>query len=202
MSVSDCPQIVLASASFIRKQILQNAGLDFSIRVGNVDEATIKQHALAKGYTPETIAIMLATEKAQKVDCASNELIIGADQLLEMEGQIFDKPKNMVETKKRLIAMRGKEHRLIGAVVVCQNNKKPWVHVSTTRLFMRDFSDEFLEHYLQTEGTDILKSVGAYMFERQGAQLFEWVEGDFFSILGLPLLPLLAYLRQQGAVQT
>lgn len=201
MTVPAPPQIILASGSQIRKQILTDAGLEFKVQIMDVDEDAIKQQALVGGRSPREIAVLLATAKAQSIEPTSGKLIIGADQLMEMNGQIFDKPKTMTEAKKRLQNMRGKEHCLIGAVVVCESGEKPWVHISTTKLFMRNFSDSFLDGYLKLEGEDILKSVGAYMFERRGAQLFEWVEGDFFSILGLPLLPLLQYLRSRGGVQ-
>lgn len=200
MNTADTPPIVLASGSLIRKQILENAGLQFIVRVGDVDEPALKQQALEEDKTPQEIAVLLATAKTQSIKPAQSEIVIGADQLMEIEGKIFDKPKTMAEAKTRLQYMRGREHRLIGAVVVYEHGQALWHHISTTRLFMREFSDAFLDDYLVAEGEDILKSVGAYMFERRGAQLFEWVRGDFFSILGLPLLPLLANLRARGGV--
>ncbi|PHR91628.1 MAG: septum formation protein Maf [Robiginitomaculum sp.] len=193
-------QLVLASSSFIRKQILTGAGLKFEVRVGDVDEDEIKQSALAKNKTPAELATLLALAKAQYTPPRQSEFIIGADQLLEMDGGLYDKPKSMAEAKTRLLKMRGREHRLVGAVVVVEDGQAPWVHVSTTRLFMRTFSEAFLDTYLQSEGEDLLKSVGAYMFEARGAQLFDWVKGDFYAILGLPLLPLLGHLRERGAV--
>ncbi len=195
------PRLILASTSAIRKQILENAGVKFTVRESHVDEGKIKQRALAKKKSPQDIAERLALAKAQNTEIQQGEIIIGADQLMEMDGEIFDKPNSMVEAKARLQHMRGREHRLIGAVVVCELGRVPWVHHSTTRLFMRDFSDTFLDQYLNDEGEDVLFSVGAYMFERHGAQLFDWVKGDFFSILGLPLLPLLAHLRTRGLGQ-
>lgn len=198
MSTPHRPHIILASGSGIRKQIMENAGLAFTVRVGDVDEGALKEQALAQNKTPQEIAGLLALAKAQSTKPASGELVIGADQLMEMGGQIFDKPASMGDAKTRLQNMRGKEHRLIGAVAVCELGQTPWVHHSVTKLFMRDFSDEFLDNYLQAEGEGILKSVGAYLFEKRGSQLFRRVEGDFFSILGLSLLPLLAHLRTRG----
>ena len=195
------PNIILASTSQIRKKILADAGLVFSIKHSDTNEAALKKTALAQHKAPSEIAEILALAKAEAIEIGPNALSIGADQLLEMDGEIFDKPKSMDEAKARLQNMRGREHRLIGALAVCERGQAPWIYQSVTRLHMRDFSDTFLDTYLELEGADVLKSVGGYMFERRGSQLFEWVEGDFFSILGLPLLPLLAHLRSRGAAQ-
>jgi len=127
--------------------------------------------------------------------------VIGADQIMEMDGQLFDKPKDMADARARLISMRGKSHRLIGAVVICENGRPVWRHMSKTTLSVREFSDSFLDDYIEAEGELLTKSVGAYRFEGRGAQLFSKVEGDFFSILGLSLLPVLDYLRERGAVK-
>lgn len=194
------PSLVLASSSFIRKQILTGAGIDFIVRTGDVDEDALKQSTAVKHKMPEDLAVLLAMAKAQAVSINQGEFIIGADQLMEMDGKLFDKPKSMEEARARLLSMRNKEHRLIGAVVVLEENQTPWVHMSTTKLFVRNFSEAFVDTYLKQEGEDVLKSVGAYLFEARGAQLFEWVKGDFYSILGLPLLPLLGHLRSRGAV--
>ena len=121
---------------------------------------------------------------------------------MEMDGKVFDKPKTIAEAKARLWDMRGKSHRLIGAVCTLAPNGSVWSHTSTTNLWVRDFSEDFLEAYLAREGEELLFSVGAYKFEGLGAQLFSRVEGDFFSILGLPLLPLLGQLRAMKAIQT
>lgn len=115
-----------------------------------------------------------------------------------MDGQIYDKPKTMEEAKARLLSMRGKPHFLVGAVVICENGTPVWRHMSKTALYVREFSEAFLDDYLEAEGEDVLSSVGAYKFEGRGAQLFTKVEGDFFSILGLSLLPVLDYLRLRG----
>lgn len=192
--------LILASSSFIRKQILTGAGIKFSVRVGDVNEDVLKQKAKTKNVTPQELATLLALAKAKSLVMQEGEIIIGADQLMEMGGALFDKPKTMDEARARLLNMRGREHRLIGAVVVLEAGQEPWVHISTTRLFVRMFSEGFLDTYLMAEGENLLKSVGAYMFEARGAQLFDWVKGDFYSILGLPLLPLLTHLRARGVV--
>ena len=196
------PHLILASGSEIRRKILQDAGIKFSVRLSRVNEVDMKKTALENNKSPIEIAQILALTKAENIKIDANTLCIGADQLLEMDGVIYDKPQSMQEARTRLQKMRGRAHKLVGALVVCEIGQAPWVYQSTTTLFMRDFSDEFLDMYLQTEGADVLKSVGGYMFERGGAQLFEWVDGDFFSILGLSLLPLLAHLRTRGVLMT
>ena len=193
-------RIILASGSAIRRQILNGAGINFDVIVKPVDEGAIKQSMLADGYKPRDIADALAEAKARRVSQAEPGLVIGADQIMEMDGQIFDKPVDLAEARERLKQMRGKTHFLVGAVVICENGQPVWRHASRTKLTMRDFSDEFLDQYLEDEAEFVCKSVGAYRFEGPGAQLFSHVEGDFFSILGLSLLPLLDFLRTRGAI--
>ncbi len=176
------------------------AGLDFKVITKPVDESAIKQAMLSEGATLRDIADALAQAKAIRVSRIEDGLVIGADQIMVMEGQLFDKPDNIKAARERLKLMRGKTHHLIGAVVICENGTPVWRHMSKTTLTLRDFSDEFLEDYLAQEGELVTKSVGAYRFEGRGAQLFSHVEGDFFSILGLPLLPVLDYLRQRGVI--
>ena len=191
--------IILASGSAIRRQILEGAAIDFDVIVKPVDEGAIKSAMLAEGAKPRDIADALAEAKSRRVSQQNKGLVIGADQILVMDGQIFDKPENLDAARDRLKLMRGKTHQLVGAIVVCENGQPVWRHLSATTLTMRDFSDSFLEDYLELEGDKVCKSVGAYRFEGPGAQLFSHVEGDFFSILGLSLLPLLDYLRTRGA---
>ena len=194
------PAIILASSSAIRRQIMDEAGLDYSVIVKPVDEAAIKAGMLAEGSLPRDIADALAEAKSRRVSLANPGLVIGADQIMVMDGEIFDKPVSMEAARERLLLMRGRTHHLIGAVVICENGHPVWRHISKTTLTLRDFSEEFLDDYLSAEGDIILKSVGAYRFEGRGAQLFSYVDGDFFSILGLSLLPVLDYLRERGAV--
>ena len=192
--------IILASGSAIRRQILDGAGLDYEVIVKPVDEAAIKASMLNEGAKPRDIADALAEAKSIRVSRQTPGLVIGADQIMEMDGEIFDKPKDMDEARARLWAMRGKSHRLIGAAVISENGAPVWRHASKTVLTVREFSQDFLDDYLDAEGEGILSSVGAYKFEGRGAQLFSHVEGDFFSILGLSLLPVLDYLRTRGAI--
>lgn len=197
--------LILASGSKIRREILTGAGLDFDVIVKPVDEAAIKSAMLAEGAKPREIADALAEAKALRVSRALQSdgrsgLVIGADQVMVMEGELFDKPVSMEAARERLIAMRGKRHELVGSVVVALDGQPVWRFVSETKLWVRDFSDAFLDNYLDQEGELVTKSVGAYRFEGLGSQLFTKVEGDFFSILGLSLLPLLQYLRDRGAI--
>ena len=192
--------IILASGSAIRRQILDGAGLNYEVVVKPVDEAAIKAAMLAEGAKPRNIADALAEAKSLRVSRLMPGLVIGSDQIMEMDGEIFDKPKDMDEARARLWAMRGKAHRLIGATVISENGAPVWRHASKTVLNVREFSQDFLDDYLAREGEGILSSVGGYKFEGRGAQLFSHVEGDFFSILGLSLLPVLDYLRTRGAI--
>lgn len=194
--------IILASGSQIRRSILTDAGIDFEVVVKPVDEAGIKSAMLEQGSLPRDIADALAEAKSKRVSLTQPGLVIGADQIMVMDGQIFDKPKSMDEAKDRLKSMRGRTHHLIGAVVISENGQPVWRHMAKTTLAMRDFSNAFLDDYLNAEGDVLLSSVGAYRFEGRGAQLFSQVDGDFFSVLGLSLLPVLDYLRQRGALAT
>jgi len=193
-------RVILASGSAIRRQLMTDAGLDFEVITKPVDESVIKESMLAESARLRDIADALAEAKSMRVSCVENGLVIGADQIMVMDNQLFDKPKDINEARERLKLMRGKTHYLVGAVVICENGVPVWRHMAKTKLTMREFSDEFLEDYLKTEGDLVTKSVGAYRFEGLGSQLFSHVEGDFFSILGLSLLPVLDYLRIRGAI--
>lgn len=188
-------RIILASKSAIRRQILDGAGLSYMAIDSKLNEEALKEKFFAAKNPIKDLPAHLALAKALNVKSNPEDIVIGADQIMEMGGQVFDKPKTMTEARARLLDMRGKEHHLIGAVVSVRNGKQIWHHTSTTRLKVRDFSEEFIDTYLRDEGDEILYCVGGYKFEGRGAQLFEHVEGDFFSILGLSLLPLLAHLR-------
>ena len=196
------PTLILASKSAIRRQILDGAGINYSVRTGSTDETAIKDKFLQTGGQLCDLPVLLATAKAMDVAADGHEVLIGADQIMEMDGQLFDKPIDMNEARERLLAMRRKEHRLIGSVVTVRNGEKLWHHTSITRLKVRQFSETFLDRYLELEGEEILHCVGGYKFEGRGSQLFESVDGDFFSILGLSLLPLLAHLREIGVVSS
>ena len=193
-------RIILASGSAIRRKLMTDAGLDFEVIMKPVDEAAIKDSMLSESVRLRDIADALAEVKSLRVSRIEDGLVIGADQIMVMDNQLFDKPKTIDEARERLKLMRGKTHYLMGAVVISENGKPVWRHMAKTKLTMRAFSDTFLEDYLEKEGELVTKSVGAYRFEGLGAQLFSHVEGDFFSILGLSLLPVMDYLRTRGAI--
>lgn len=193
-------RVILASGSAIRRKLMIEAGLDFEVITKPVDEAAIKDSMLAESARLRDIADALAEAKSMRVSRIESGLVIGADQIMVMDEKLFDKPKDMNEARERLKLMRGKTHYLMGAVVICENGNPVWRHMAKTKLTMRDFTDEFLEDYLVKEGELVTKSVGAYRFEGLGSQLFSHVEGDFFSILGLSLLPVMDYLRVRGAI--
>lgn len=200
-------RLILASGSAIRREILDGAGLDYEVIVRPVDEAAIKEAMLSDGARLREIADALAEAKSMRVSRQEAGLVIGADQIMVMSDNtgketLFDKPKDLAEARERLLSMRGKKHELIGAVVICENGVPVWRHICRTKLWVRNFSEEFLDWYIETEGDALTKSVGAYRFEGPGSQLFEKVEGGFFAILGLDLLPVLDYLRTRGVVQT
>jgi septum formation protein len=181
--------------------VLEGAGLRFEIRVAGVDEAAIKEAAQAEGIPAEDAALMLADAKAARVATqAPDALVIGADQLLVCEGAWFDKPPDMSAARGHLQRLRGRQHELVTALVAHRGGQRIWQHVAKPRLTMRDFSDAFLDAYLAAEGEALLSSVGAYRLEGHGAQLFDRIEGDQPAILGLPLLPLLGFLRQHGVL--
>ena len=193
--------IVLASGSAIRRQILSDAGIDFDVETRTIDEDALRGALLADHVPPRDIADALAEAKALAVSRRRDaDFVIGADQILVLDGQMYDKPKSRDDARERLRLLRGRTHQLLGATVVCEAGRPVWRNLARTKLTMRTFSDEFLEDYLDREGELVTKSVGAYRFEGLGAQLFTEVDGDFFAILGLDLLPLLDYLRLRGAI--
>ncbi len=195
------PVLILASASKARRAVLEGAGLRFETRTAGVDEAAIKEAAQAEGISADQAALILADAKAERVArSAPDALVIGADQLLVCDGAWFDKPPDMAAARTHLQRLRGRRHELVTALVCHRGGQRIWQHVAKPRLTMRDFSDAFLEAYLAAEGEALLSSVGAYRLEGHGAQLFDVIEGDQPAILGLPLLPLLGFLRQHGVL--
>ncbi len=163
-----------------------------------VDEEAAKASLRTQGLAPRGQADALAELKAVSVSQRAPGFVIGADQMLALDGEVFDKPADLAEARAHLLRLRGRRHELVTALVIAVDGAPIWRHVETPRLEMRDFSDDFLESYLERAGARLCASVGAYQLEGLGAQLFERIEGDYFSILGLPLLPLLAFLREHG----
>jgi septum formation protein len=195
-------RLILASGSGARRALLAQAGLAFEVVVSAVDEAAIKESAKAEGLPPAEAAVLLADAKAARVARRHPEaVVIGADQLLVCEGAWFDKPEDLSAARRHLERLRGRAHELVTAVVVWRTGERAWHHVATPRLVMRDFSDAFLERYLAEEAEHVTKSVGAYRLEGPGIQLMRDLRGEHTSVLGLPMLPLLAYLRDSGVIQ-
>jgi septum formation protein len=195
------PAIVLASASAARRAVLEAAGLRFEAIAAAVDEASIKESAKAEGFPASEAAIMLAEAKARRIVARRPEaLVIGCDQILVMGDRWFDKPESPAAARAHLEALRGNTHQLVTAVLCWRNGQRVWQHVATPRLTMRPVSDEFLDGYLALEGEQVTATVGAYRLEGPGIHLFDKVEGEHAAILGLPLLPLLGFLRQHGVL--
>lgn len=192
--------VVLASTSAIRQQVLKGAGVPFEAVSPGVDETSIKDSLLAEGVSPRDIADALAEAKAVKVSLKRPGLVIGADQTLDFEGRLFDKADSIEEARARLSELRGKTHKLHCGMVVARDGRAIWREVVTTTLRMRPFSDPYLDAYLQRNAPGVLSSVGCYQLEGEGVQLFDRIEGDYFAILGLSLIPLLDLLRRHGAV--
>lgn len=199
------PSLVLASGSATRRVLLEAIGVRFTVRPADVDEAAIRDSLLSSGATVshESIALSLAEAKAKAVSAGAPEaLVIGADQVLSFEGRLFEKPRSTSEAREHLLALRGKTHALHSAVALAQGSGVVWTTVATARLALRKFSDSALDAYLAVAGDAVLTSVGAYQIEGPAVQLFERVDGDHTTILGLPLLPLLAELRRREVLPT
>jgi septum formation protein len=195
--------IVLASGSRIRAELLKNAGLTIDIDPADVDERAVEAPLLEAGFPPEDLASVLAEAKANDVSARRpGDVVIGADQILAFEGERRTKPEDMEAARRQLLGFSGKTHELHSAVVVSRGGEAIWRHVSTARLTMRELSPAFIGHYLAEAGEEVLSSVGAYQLESLGVQLFEKIEGDYFTILGLPLLPLLGELRALKVIET
>ena len=175
---------------------MEDAGVSFMAVASDVDEDQIKSAADSQNLLIEDLTLKLAYAKAEAVSQRyPYSYVLGADQILVCETRRFDKPKNMAQVRDHLRYLRAKEHRLVNGLVILKGSEIVWSHREIATLVMRDFTDAFLDKYLQSEGKQVLGSVGGYLLEGQGSQLFEEIRGDYFTILGLPLLPLLAYLR-------
>jgi septum formation protein len=195
-------RFVLASASATRRQMLEQAGLRIEVDPARVDEDEVKRALKAEQVPVERAAEALAELKTLRISARhADALVIGADQMLESDGVWFDKPADRAGAAAQLRALRGRTHLLVSSAVVALGGARLWHATEKARLTMRNFSDAFLDTYLDEVGDAALHAVGGYQLEGRGVQLFSRVEGDFFTILGLPLLPLLDFLRARGALQ-
>lgn len=193
--------LILASASPARARLLAAAGLDFRVEAAAIDEAALKRVFRADGAEAADCALALAAAKARAISGRhAKALVVGADQILVCEGVWFDKPADLAEARVQLQTLRGKSHALMTAACIAVAGESIWHALARPHLAMRRFGDGFLDAYLAAEGPAVLGSVGAYRIEGRGIQLFDRIDGDPFAVLGLPLLPLLAFLRDRGVI--
>lgn len=197
MTTTDGERLILASKSAARRAMLTDAGVPFAVQVADVDEDALK----TPGVDPVELAVELARAKALAVSRHDADAwVLGADQTLSFEGGLVSKAPTLQAARERLSAMRGRSHQLHSGAALARHGQVVWSGVDTVEMKMRDFSDAFLDAYLATEGEGLLACVGSYRLEGLGSQLFEAVEGDYFTVLGLPLWPVLAELRRAGVI--
>lgn len=195
--------LLLASASPIRLQLLRNAGLEVTAQPARIDEDAIRQGLQADAASPRDIADALAEMKARKLaEKNTDTLVLGCDQILAFKGRVFSKPETPDEARSQLSEFRGQTHQLISALVLYDDGKPIWRHMSEAKLTMRPLSDSYLDDYISRNWQSLRESVGGYKLEEEGIRLFFTIEGDYFSILGLPILPLLGYLGTRGFIPT
>jgi septum formation protein len=191
--------LILASQSPSRRQMLRNVGLDFTVEPSGVDEDEAKRSLLGERASPQDIASTLAEMKAVRISSRRpGAMVIGADSTLACDGKLFDKPPTLAAAREQLKMLGGRTHELVSSATVALNGARLWHTTQTGRLTMRPLSESFLDAYLARAGEAVCASVGAYQLEGLGAHLFSRIEGDYFTVLGLPLLPLLVFLAQHG----
>lgn len=191
--------LVLASSSPFRRMLMDNAGLAFEACPASVDERALEKTLL--GASPDEVALVLAEAKAADVSAGRPGcLVLGSDQTMSLASRVYHKPGSFLEAKETLLSLSGARHRLNSAVALVSDGRLLWRHVSHADLTVRPLSEEFIDRYLARVGDKVFGSVGAYQLEGEGIQLFEKIEGDYFTILGLPMLPLLEKLRELGAI--
>lgn len=189
--------LILASSSPFRRMLMENAGLAFAAVRAQIDERAIEAPLEREGATPDAVALVLAKAKAKEVsDRFSGALVIGSDQTMSLGETVFHKPQNLMEAENHLLALSGKTHRLNSAIALAKDGDIIWEHLSHAELTMRPLSRQFIGRYLNRVGEKAFASVGAYQLEGEGIQLFSAINGDYFTILGLPMLPLLGKLRE------
>lgn len=195
------PDLVLASGSDIRAQLLRNAGLRFEVQLARIDEDAVRRALEVEEASPRDVADTLAEMKARKVsDKMPGALVLGCDQVLSVDKIILSKPSGRDEAREQLRMLRNRSHTLLSAAVLYQDGEPTWRHVGVVRLRMRDFSDTYLDAYLERNWDSVRHSVGVYKLEEEGARLFTQVQGDYFTVLGLPLLELLNHLAFTGRI--
>ncbi|MCO5161475.1 MAG: Maf-like protein [Mesorhizobium sp.] len=194
-------RIILASASPFRLAMLRNAGIETEANPSRIDERAVEEAVGDAAISPENLAWILAEAKAEEVsERFPGALVIGSDQTLSLGDDVLHKAADMEEARRRLLRLSGRTHHLNSAVVLARDGKALWGHVSVARMTMRELDPGFVGRYLSRVGDQVLRSVGAYQIEGEGIQLFDTIEGDHFTIVGMPLLPLLAELRRLGAI--
>lgn len=194
-------RLILASASKIRSELLRNAGLDVESLAARIDEEALRAALEAEGASPRDQADALAELKAEKIARRfPDAVVIGCDQVLDFKGRVFGKPASIDAARAQLQELRGQTHKLLSAVVLYEKGRPVWRHMGEVRLTMREFSPSYLEDYITRQGPVLLETVGGYQLEAEGVRLFSDVHGDYFTVLGLPLMPLLGYLAQRGMI--
>lgn len=195
-------QIILASGSNIRAKLLQQSGVRFEVKAAQVDEEMLKASMLSEHALARDIADKLAEVKALKI---SNKIpdafVLGCDQLLFFNGEVFSKPKNKDELRHQLLRLKNSSHELFSAAVICQNSQPLWRFIGKAKLTMRDFSETYLDKYIEQNWKSVENCVGGYKIEGKGIRLFQQIEGDYFSILGMPLLEIVNYLNLRGVIE-
>ncbi|RFB89779.1 septum formation protein Maf [Rhizobium leguminosarum bv. trifolii] len=194
-------KLILASSSPFRRMLMENAGLSFEAHAARIDERAVEAPLEKAGATPDAVALVLAKAKAEDVSSRfPDRLVIGSDQTMSLGDRVFYKPRDMADAANHLQALSGVTHRLNSAVAIVSNGVTLWQYLAHAELTMRPLTADFIARHLARAGDRALSSVGAYQLEGEGIQLFEKIEGDYFTILGLPMLPLLKKLRELGAI--
>jgi len=193
--------LILASSSAIRRDLLRNANVRVDVKIARIDEDAIKAAMVEDGAIPRDVADALAEAKARKISSKLPEhLVLGCDQVLDFDNQVLSKPKSPTQALTQLKMLNSRVHKLLSAVVIFQNNQPIWRHVGVVKLKMRTCSDDYLADYVARNWDSIQHSVGGYKLEEEGVRLFQKIEGDYFNVLGLPLMEVLGYLTLRGVI--